>query len=89
VVPAPGGGGFIEGAFAATLSTAIPAGIFAAALLWWRFYTFYLYILIGGLAAGDAALRALRPRSGVRDDAVGEVDQTSAAGAALRAKDRR
>jgi hypothetical protein len=62
VVPAPGGGGFIEGAFAATLSNAIPAGIFAAALLWWRFYTFYLYILIGGLAAGDAALRALRPR---------------------------
>ncbi len=61
VVPAPGGGGFIEGAFAATLSSAIPAGIFAAALLWWRFYTFYLYILIGGLAAGDAALRALRP----------------------------
>jgi hypothetical protein len=62
VVPAPGGGGFIEGAFAATLSNAIPAGIFAAALLWWRFYTFYLYILVGGLAAGDAALRALRPR---------------------------
>jgi glycosyltransferase 2 family protein len=61
VVPAPGGGGFIEGAFAATLSSAIPAGIFAASLLWWRFYTFYLYILIGGLAAGNAALRAIRP----------------------------
>jgi uncharacterized membrane protein YbhN (UPF0104 family) len=60
-VPAPGGGGFIEGAFAATLSQAIPAGIFAGALLWWRFYTFYLYLVIGGLAAGDAALRALRP----------------------------
>ena len=60
VVPAPGGGGFIEGAFAATLSEAIPASMFAAALLWWRFYTFYLYILIGGLAAGDATLRALR-----------------------------
>lgn len=62
VVPAPGGGGFIEGAFAATLSNAIPAGIFAASLLWWRFYTFYLYILIGGVAAGDAALRSLRPQ---------------------------
>ncbi|AMW06235.1 lysylphosphatidylglycerol synthase transmembrane domain-containing protein [Gemmatimonas phototrophica] len=61
VVPAPGGGGFIEGAFAATLASAIPAGIFAAALLWWRFYTFYLYILIGGIAAGNAALRAIRP----------------------------
>ena len=63
VVPAPGGGGFVEGAFAATLSSAIPAGIFAASLLWWRFYTFYLYILVGGAAAGDAALRALRRQS--------------------------
>ncbi len=62
VVPAPGGGGFIEGAFAVTLKSAIPAGIFAAALVWWRFYTFYLYILVGGLAAGDAALRAIRKR---------------------------
>ena len=60
-VPAPGGGGVIEGAFAATLSSAIPEAIFAASLLWWRFYTFYLYLLVGGLAAGDAALRALRP----------------------------
>ena len=62
VVPAPGGGGFIEGAFAATLKPSIPAGIFAASLVWWRFYTFYLYILIGGLAAGDAALRAIKRR---------------------------
>jgi uncharacterized membrane protein YbhN (UPF0104 family) len=59
-VPAPGGGGFIEGAFTATLKDAIPAGLFVAALVWWRFYTFYLYILVGGVAAGDAALRSLR-----------------------------
>jgi uncharacterized membrane protein YbhN (UPF0104 family) len=62
-VPAPGGGGFIEGAFAATLKSAIPPGIFVASLVWWRFYTFYLYILVGGVAAGDAALRSLRPAS--------------------------
>ena len=62
VVPAPGGGGFIEGAFAATLKQSIPIGIFAATLVWWRFYTFYLYIVVGGLAAGDAALRAIRRR---------------------------
>ena len=55
-----GGGGFIEGAFAATLSQAIPPAIFVAVLVWWRFYTFYLYILVGGVAAGDAALRSLR-----------------------------
>ncbi|MBY0491771.1 MAG: flippase-like domain-containing protein [Gemmatimonadaceae bacterium] len=60
-VPAPGGGGFIEGAFAATLKSAIPPAIFVASLVWWRFYTFYLYILVGGVAAGDAALRALKP----------------------------
>ncbi len=60
-VPAPGGGGFIEGAFAATLKSAIPPAIFVASLVWWRFYTFYLYILVGGIAAGDAALRALKP----------------------------
>lgn len=60
VVPAPGGGGFIEGAFAATLRSAIPAGIFAASLLWWRFYTFYLYVIAGAVAAGDASLRAIR-----------------------------
>lgn len=63
VVPAPGGGGFIEGAFGATLQHSIPAGIFAASLLWWRFYTFYLYIIAGGLAAGDAAHRALTLRN--------------------------
>ena len=65
VVPAPGGGGFIEGAFAATLKGAIPVGIFAASLVWWRFYTFYLYIVVGGLAAGNAALRAIRRRDAV------------------------
>ena len=65
VVPAPGGGGFIEGAFAEMLKSSIPAGIFAASLIWWRFYTFYLYIVIGGLAAGDAALRAIQRRDRV------------------------
>jgi uncharacterized membrane protein YbhN (UPF0104 family) len=60
VVPAPGGGGFIEGAFAATLRDAIPPTLFAASLLWWRFYTFYLYLLVGAVAAGRGVLRALR-----------------------------
>ena len=62
VVPAPGGGGFVEGAFAVALKDSIPTAVFAASLLWWRFYTFYLYIIVGGLAAGDAALRAIRRR---------------------------
>ena len=61
VVAVPAGGGFIEVAFKETLGHAIPAAIFGASLIWWRFYTFYLYIILGGIAAGGTVLRALRP----------------------------
>jgi uncharacterized protein (TIRG00374 family) len=60
VVPAPGGGGVVEVAFHAALDDTIPPSIFGAALLWWRFYTFYLYILLGALVAGGSVMRALR-----------------------------
>ena len=60
VVPAPGGGGAVEMAFRAALGDTIPGGLFAAALIWWRFYTFYIYILLGAVAAGSTVLRALR-----------------------------
>ena len=60
VVPAPGGGGAVEMAFRAALGHEIPAQLFAAALVWWRFYTFYIYILLGAIAAGNTVLRAVR-----------------------------
>jgi uncharacterized protein (TIRG00374 family) len=60
VVPAPGGGGAVELAFAAALRNVIGPAYFAAALLWWRFYTFYIYIVLGAIAAGRTAVRALR-----------------------------
>jgi hypothetical protein len=60
VMPAPAGGGAVEYAFHAALGNAIPAEHFAASLLWWRFYTFYLYIGLGALVAGGTVLRALR-----------------------------
>ena len=60
VVPAPGGGGAVEMAFRGALGHAIPAQLFGAALVWWRFYTFYIYILLGGIAAGSTVLRAIR-----------------------------
>ena len=60
VAPVPAGGGAIEFAFKATLGTAIPAHAFGAALVWWRFYTFYIFVLLGALAAGGTVLRALR-----------------------------
>jgi uncharacterized protein (TIRG00374 family) len=60
VVPAPGGGGAVEMAFRAALGGAIPVRLFAASLIWWRFYTFYVYILLGALAAGSTVMRAVR-----------------------------
>ena len=60
VVPAPGGGGAVELAFRAALGSVIPAHAFAASLLWWRFYTFYIYIVLGAFVAGAVTLRAVR-----------------------------
>lgn len=60
VVPAPGGGGAVELAFRAALGNVIPPRLFAASLIWWRFYTFYLYIVLGAVVAGGTALRAVR-----------------------------
>jgi uncharacterized protein (TIRG00374 family) len=60
VVPAPGGGGAVELAFRAALGSVIPAHAFPAALVWWRFYTFYIYIVLGAIVAGGVALRAVR-----------------------------
>lgn len=60
VAPVPAGGGFIEVAFKATLGKYIPASIFGASLIWWRFYTFYLFIILGAIAAGGTVMRALR-----------------------------
>jgi len=60
VVPAPGGGGAVELAFRAALGGEIPAHVFPAALLWWRFYTFYIYIALGAIIAGGVAMRAVR-----------------------------
>lgn len=68
VVPAPGGGGAVELVFRQTLQHVIPAQIFGASLIWWRFYSFYLYIIVGSLVAGATVMRALRPKE-PRDDA--------------------
>jgi uncharacterized protein (TIRG00374 family) len=60
VVPVPGGGGAVEMAFQAALGSQIPVALFAASLVWWRFYTFYIYILLGAVAAGSTVMRAVR-----------------------------
>ena len=65
VVPAPGGGGAVELVFKQTLGNVIPPEIFGASLVWWRFYTIYLYILVGALVAGGTVMRALRSKEAI------------------------
>lgn len=68
VVPAPGGGGAVELAFRAALAGVIGGRYFAAALLWWRFYTFYIYIILGAIVAGNTALRAVRKTQDITEE---------------------
>jgi uncharacterized protein (TIRG00374 family) len=68
IVPAPGGGGAVELAFRAALGGVIGPKFFAAALLWWRFYTFYIYIVLGAVVAGNTALRAVRKTQDITEE---------------------
>ena len=62
VAPAPGGGGAVEFAFGAAFSQMMTPSVLAGSLLWWRFYTFYLYVVLGGLSVGGTVIKALRPK---------------------------
>jgi uncharacterized membrane protein YbhN (UPF0104 family) len=60
IAPAPGGGGVVEFAFNAALGGVLSPRLMAASLIWWRVYSFYIYILIGAIAAGRTVMQALR-----------------------------
>jgi uncharacterized protein (TIRG00374 family) len=62
VAPAPGGGGAVEFGFGLAFAHMMTPAVRGGSLLWWRFYSFYLYVLLGGLSVGGTVLRALRPR---------------------------
>jgi hypothetical protein len=66
LIPAPAGGGAMEFGFSAIMQDVLPPDTMAASLIWWRFYSYYVYVLLGAFAAGRTAMRALnqRPRSG-------------------------
>jgi glycosyltransferase 2 family protein len=61
LLPPPAGGGAIELAFAATIGDGVPTATLAGLLLWWRFYTFYLGALVGGIVAAVTLGRGRRP----------------------------
>ena len=60
VAPAPGGGGAVEFGFRYAYADTMTPAVLGGALLWWRFYTFYLYVLLGGISVGGTVLKALR-----------------------------
>ncbi len=59
VAPVPGGGGAVEFGFAFGLRKVLDPSVLAGALVWWRIYSFYLYLLAGALVAGTTVMRAL------------------------------
>jgi uncharacterized protein (TIRG00374 family) len=60
VAPAPGGGGAVEFGFKFAFGGVMTPSVLGGALIWWRVYTFYLYVVLGALAAGSTVLRAVR-----------------------------
>jgi len=62
IAPAPGGGGAVEFGFQFAFRDLMSPAVLASTLVWWRFYSFYLYIMLGGLSVGTTVLRALRSR---------------------------
>ena len=60
VAPAPGGGGAVEYGFKLAFTGVMTPAVLGGALVWWRFYTFYLYVVLGALAAGNTVMKSLR-----------------------------
>lgn len=59
IAPAPAGGGAVEFGFALGFRNLLDPAQLAGTLIWWRFYSFYLYLIVGALIAGGAVLRAV------------------------------
>ena len=59
LIPAPAGGGAMEFGFSAIMRDVLPPDVLAASLIWWRFYSYYIYVLLGAFAAGRTVMRAL------------------------------
>lgn len=59
LVPAPAGGGAMEFGFSAIMDDVLPPRLLAASMIWWRFYSYYIYVLLGAFAAGRTVMRAV------------------------------
>jgi uncharacterized membrane protein YbhN (UPF0104 family) len=56
----------MEFGFAAIMDDVLPADVLAAALIWWRFYSYYIYVALGAVAAGRTVMRALNAEKHAR-----------------------
>lgn len=63
IAPAPGGGGAVEFGFSMGLRNVLDPSILAGALIWWRVYSFYLYLIAGAIVAGTTVMRAINNNS--------------------------
>jgi uncharacterized protein (TIRG00374 family) len=76
VAPAPGGGGAVEYGFKLAFTGVMSPAVLGGALVWWRFYTFYLYVLLGALGAGNSVMRSLHePAQGRLHQRTGALPQ--------------
>ena len=66
LVPTPGNAGAAEGAFYLVFSAMGSEGVFWAMLIW-RIFCYYSFIIIGGAVYGVNALRSRRARGGKQD----------------------
>lgn len=62
LIPVPAGGGAMELGFTYVMTDVLPEHLLAASMIWWRFYSYYIYLLLGAIAAGRTAMRALSRR---------------------------
>lgn len=67
--PLPGASGAQEGGFLVFYRGLIPPGTIGLALLVWRFFTYYLFLLVGAGLTLIASLRATPAEAGASDDA--------------------
>lgn len=59
VAPAPAGGGAVEIGFSLGLRHILDPAALGTTLVWWRFYSFYAYLIAGAIVAGATVVRAL------------------------------
>ena len=52
----------MEFGFSAIMRDILPPDVLAASLIWWRFYSYYIYVLLGAFAAGRTVMRALNDK---------------------------